>query len=111
MSQDDIAYYRSRAVAAREAAKDAGRAEIAEIHQELARLYDALIEDERLRPTLWIRTKVDEDVQDKNAAKKVRKRGDMGQGSREESQAAGKGPSQSKQGPKRVSMKKRRNGS
>ena len=35
------------------------------------------------------------------------KAGDMGQGSFEESQAAGKGPSKSKQGPKKVTLKKR----
>ena len=88
MSQDDSSYYRSRAAAEREAAKDAGRADIAEIHQELARLYDALVANEELRPTHIIRT-------------------DMGQGSFEESQRVGKGPSRSRQGPKKVTLKNR----
>jgi hypothetical protein len=54
MSQSDIEYYRHRAKAERESAKQSIRAEVAEIHEELARLYDALIEHEQLRPTLHI---------------------------------------------------------
>lgn len=50
MSSDDLAYYRQRAAAEREAAKSSSNVEIAEIHQELARLYDALVEHEELRP-------------------------------------------------------------
>ena len=98
---DDVAYFRSRAAAEREAAKDSGRSEIAEIHEELARHYDALVENEGLRPTLRIRTNMAEEVKD------VGKPNDMGQGSFEESQRLGKGPSRSKQGPKKVILKKR----
>ena len=54
MSQSDIEYYRQRAEAERERAKLSDRAEIAEIHEELARLYDALVEHEQLRPQLHI---------------------------------------------------------
>lgn len=50
MSSDDIGYYRQRAITERVNAKRAERAEIAEIHEELARLYDALVEHEVLRP-------------------------------------------------------------
>lgn len=54
MSSEDISYYRQRALAEREQAKLASRAGVAEIHEELARLYDALIEHAQLRPTLSI---------------------------------------------------------
>lgn len=57
MSSDDLAYFRQRAAVERERAKASGSADIAEIHEELARLYDALIEHESLRPTLHIVTK------------------------------------------------------
>ena len=57
MSSDDIAYYRERARIERERAKTSANADIAEIHEELARLYDALIEHESLRPTLHIATR------------------------------------------------------
>jgi hypothetical protein len=50
MSSEDLSYYRQRANAERQAAKLADRADIAEIHEELARLYDALIEHKDLRP-------------------------------------------------------------
>ena len=56
MSSDDVHYYRQRAQAERERAKLSSRQEIAEIHEELARLYDALIEHDSLRPTLSIVT-------------------------------------------------------
>jgi hypothetical protein len=52
MASDDVAYYRQRAISERVNARNADRAEIAEIHEELVRLYDALIEYEQLRPTL-----------------------------------------------------------
>ena len=45
------------------------------------------------------------DTSDENAEKDPGKPNDMGQGSFEESQAAGKGPSKSKQGPKKVTLK------
>ena len=51
MSSDDLSYYRQRAEAERAAARASSNADIAEIHEELARLYDALIEHEQLRPT------------------------------------------------------------
>ena len=51
MSSDDLSYYRQRAAAERVAARASSNADIAEIHEELARLYDALIEHEQLRPT------------------------------------------------------------
>ena len=56
MSSDDTSYYRKRARSERQRAKTC-RAEIAEIHEELARLYDALIEHQSLRPTLHIFTR------------------------------------------------------
>ena len=52
MSSEDTSYYRQRADAEREQAKRADRKEIADIHEELARLYDALVEHEQLRPPL-----------------------------------------------------------
>ena len=58
MSSSDIEYYRLRAAAERELAKASHRANVAEIHEELARLYEALIEHDVLRlhfqPTLRI---------------------------------------------------------
>ena len=54
MSSEDISYYCRRAAAEREAAKNASRVGVAEIHEELARLYDALVEHESLRPKLGI---------------------------------------------------------
>jgi hypothetical protein len=51
MSSEDLDYYRKRAAVERERAKSSSRSDIAEIHEELARLYDALIEHEVLRPT------------------------------------------------------------
>lgn len=54
MSSDDLNYYRQRAITERVNAKLADRADVAEIHEELARLYDALIEHETLRPVLSI---------------------------------------------------------
>ena len=54
MSSEDIVYYRQRAVTERANAKLADRAYIAEIHEELARLYEALVEHEELRPTLSV---------------------------------------------------------
>lgn len=54
MSSADVAYYRRRAAAERELAKASDRANVAEIHEELARLYEALVEQENLRPKLRI---------------------------------------------------------
>ena len=43
MSLDDIEYYRARATQERIAAADATQTEVAAIHAELARLYEALV--------------------------------------------------------------------
>ena len=51
MSSDDLSYYRERAAAEHEAAKVSTNSDIAEIHEELACLYEALIKHEELRPT------------------------------------------------------------
>ena len=55
MSSDDIAYYRERAKVERERAAHSSRAGITEIREELASLYDALIEHQSFRPTLSIK--------------------------------------------------------
>jgi hypothetical protein len=54
LSSVDVEYYRQRAAAERELARASDRANVAEIHEELARLYDALVDQESLRPTLRI---------------------------------------------------------
>ena len=56
MSSDDVSYYRKRAQVERERAKLSSREDIAEIHEELARLYEALIDQTSLRPRLSIVT-------------------------------------------------------
>lgn len=56
MSSNDIEYYRQRATTARKLALAADRQEVAEIHLELARLYDALVNQPGLRPKLHIST-------------------------------------------------------
>lgn len=52
MSPRDADYYRARAIEERGLAKDADRANVAAIHEELSRQYDALAEQAELRPTL-----------------------------------------------------------
>ena len=52
MPPSDVEYYRQRASAERELAKDARRADIAAIHEELARQYEALVNRAELRPAL-----------------------------------------------------------
>lgn len=54
MSPRDVEYYRTRAVEEREQALAASRKNVAEIHLELARLYDALANEPAIRPTLSI---------------------------------------------------------
>lgn len=54
LSIDPTAYYRQRAVAERALALKAERADVAEIHEELARLYQALVDNEVLRPKLLV---------------------------------------------------------
>ena len=48
----DTDYYRQRAATERELAKDAERADVAAIHEELARQHEALVNRAELRPTL-----------------------------------------------------------
>ena len=55
MSPDDQDYYRARAIEEHERAGSSERANVREIHEELARLYEALAEQADLRPTLSIR--------------------------------------------------------
>lgn len=52
MSSTDTEYYRQRAVDERALALKSDRRDVAEIHQELARLYQALVDQAELRPTL-----------------------------------------------------------
>ena len=54
MSQEDQDYYRGRAIEERERANSSDRANVREIHGELARLYEALAEQAELRPTFSI---------------------------------------------------------
>lgn len=54
MSSADKRYYRERADKERAMALAAERREVREIHEELARQYDALVERVELRPTLSI---------------------------------------------------------
>ena len=56
MSSTDTNYYRGRAIEEREQALAADRNNVAEIHLELARLYDALDNEPAIRPTLRIST-------------------------------------------------------
>ena len=56
MSPNDVDYYRARATEERERALAADRQNVAEIHLELARLYDALVKEPAIRPTLSIVT-------------------------------------------------------
>jgi hypothetical protein len=51
MSNDDTSYYRQRAVTERAMALEANRQNVREIHEELARQYDALVARAELRPT------------------------------------------------------------
>ena len=54
MSISDTEYYRRRATTERELTLKAERRDVAEIHMELARLYQALVDDEELRPSVRI---------------------------------------------------------
>lgn len=56
MPSNDIEYYRQRATTERKLALEAARQEVAEIHLELSRLYDALVNQPGLRPKLHIST-------------------------------------------------------
>ena len=50
MSKIDVDYYRRRATQEREKALAADRRDVAAIHLELARLYDALVDVPAIRP-------------------------------------------------------------
>lgn len=54
MSTHDIEYFRARAEEERNAAADASQREVVLIHEELARLYDALARHPELRATLKV---------------------------------------------------------
>jgi len=54
MSSSDTAYYRDRATTERSLALAAGCQRVAAIHEELARLYQALIDQAELRPKLGL---------------------------------------------------------
>lgn len=54
MSGKDVAYYKERAATERRLAAESARADVAAIHEELARQYEALVEQASLRPTLRI---------------------------------------------------------
>jgi hypothetical protein len=54
MSSNDTEYYRRRAIAERAMASKSERANVAAIHAELARQYQALADKSELRPTLRI---------------------------------------------------------
>jgi hypothetical protein len=48
MSSDEIEYYKARAIEERKAVVDASQSNVAAIHEELARLYEALAEQPEL---------------------------------------------------------------
>lgn len=52
MSSEDTEYYRQRAVAERAMALKADRQDVAAIHEELARQYQALVDQAELRPAI-----------------------------------------------------------
>lgn len=54
MPSDDTEYYRQRAATERAMAQAASQSNVAEIHEELARQYEALVEQVELRPTFGI---------------------------------------------------------
>ena len=56
MSLDDIEYYRQRAMDERALALKADRKDVAAIHEELARQYQALVDQAELRPAVRIRS-------------------------------------------------------
>lgn len=54
MPSNDTDYYRQRAATERAMAQAASQRNVAEIHEELARQYEALVDQVELRPTLHI---------------------------------------------------------
>ena len=61
MSSNDTDYYRQRATAERRLALAASQQNVAAIHEELARQYQALVDQAALRPKLRIRFAGDTD--------------------------------------------------
>jgi hypothetical protein len=57
MSSDDTEYYRQRATDERAMALKSERQDVATIHEELAREYQALVDKVELRPKLRIATR------------------------------------------------------
>jgi uncharacterized membrane protein len=55
-SSNDTEYYRERAIKQRQMALKAERQDVAAIHEELAHLYQVLVDQAALRPKLSIRT-------------------------------------------------------
>ena len=55
MSREDVEYYRQRASAERRMALEARRQDVAAIHEELARQYQALVDEAGLRPKLSLK--------------------------------------------------------
>lgn len=55
MSSADTDYYRRRAIEEREMALKSERQNVAAIHEELARQYQALVDEAELRPKLAIK--------------------------------------------------------
>lgn len=53
-SREEDYYYRARAIEERKAAADASQANVAMIHEELARLYEALAQHPELRIKLRV---------------------------------------------------------
>ncbi len=56
MSSNDTEYYRRRVISERALAKAVSQSNVAAIHEELARQYEALVDQAELRPTLRITT-------------------------------------------------------
>ena len=54
MSSRDTEYYRQRAARERALAQSSAQSNVAAIHEELARQYEALVDQAELRPTLRI---------------------------------------------------------
>ena len=54
MSSNDTEYYRQRAITEREMALRSDRRNVATIHEELARLYEALVNEPAIRPILRV---------------------------------------------------------
>ena len=71
MSSNDIDYYRERAIAERRLALAASQQNVAAIHEELAKQYQALVDQAELRPKLRIRF-ASEAADDQSAASGVR---------------------------------------